>query len=76
MLAAAMYAKRATVHTTLNTIPIQLVFGRDTNLNIQFETDWQLIKKRKNKLIKKNNTAENKKRIPHIYKIGNKILIK
>ena len=76
MLAAAMYAIRATVHTTLNATPMQLVFGRDANLNTRFDADWNLIKQRKENLIKKNNLAENKKRTPHKYNVGDKILIK
>ena len=76
MLAAAMYAIQATVHMTLNATPMQLVFGQDANLNVQFEANWQLIKEQKNKLIRKNNNSENKKQILHTYKVGDKILIK
>ena len=37
ILAATMFAVRTTVHTTLKTLPSQLVFGRDAILNIPFE---------------------------------------
>lgn len=43
-------------------------------MNIKFEADWNLIRERKQKMIRKNNEAENAKRIEHIYKIGDKIL--
>ena len=33
ILAATMFAMRATVHTTLQATPSQLVFGRDSMLN-------------------------------------------
>ena len=45
MLSACMYAIRATVHITLQATPTQLVFGRDANLNIQFEANWNFIRK-------------------------------
>ena len=34
ILSATMFATRATIHTTLNKTPMQLVFGRDAILNI------------------------------------------
>ncbi len=47
VLAAVMYAVRATYHTTTQATPMQLVFGRDALLNIQFEADWDYIAQRK-----------------------------
>ena len=47
ILAAIMYAAHAAVHMTTYAIPIQLVFGHDANLNIQFEADWQSIRQNK-----------------------------
>ena len=40
ILAKTMFAVRATYHTTLQTYPIQLVFGRDSILNIKNVSDW------------------------------------
>jgi D-aminopeptidase len=37
---------------------------------------WNLFKKRKQQLIEKNNEAENAKRIPHTYNIGDRVLIR
>ena len=74
ILSAAMFALRATYHTTLQATPMQLVFGRDAILNTQFEADWKLIKLRKQKLIHYNNQKENKNRIQHQYKVGDKVL--
>ena len=39
LLTAVAFATRATVHTTLNASPSQLVFGRDAVLNIPFHAD-------------------------------------
>ena len=47
ILAATMFAARATVHTTLQATPAQLVFGQDAILNTQFDADWTYIKQRK-----------------------------
>ena len=71
-----IYTIRVIYYTILQTISIQLVFGRDAIINIEFQTDWVYIKNRKQKIIKNNNTRENTKRITHQYKIGNKVLYK
>ena len=75
ILAAAMYATRATIHTTLRATPMQLVFGRDAVLNTKFEADWKYIRDRKQKLIEQNNKRENAKRTIHEYQIGNRVLV-
>jgi hypothetical protein len=75
ILSAIGFAMRATVHTTTRATPSQLVFGRDAMLNVGFEADWQYIKDRKQKLIRQNNERENRKRVPHEYKVGDKVLV-
>jgi transposase InsO family protein len=60
ILAAAMFAMRATYHTTLQATSAQLVFGRDAILNTKFEADWNFIKQNKQKVIHTNNVKENK----------------
>jgi hypothetical protein len=76
ILSAVAFAVRATVHTTTRATPMQLVFGRDAVLNIQFQANWKMIKDRKQQLINQNNKRENKKRIPHEYNVGDEVLIK
>ena len=56
-------------------MPGQLIFGRDMILNMQYLADWTAIKARKQQLICKNNIIENKKRIPHQYKVGDKVML-
>ena len=51
ILSATAVAIRNTVHTTLLSTPAQLVFGRDSILNITHEANWKLIRDRKQKLI-------------------------
>ena len=60
---------------TLQKSPGQLVFGRDMILNIEHKANWELIKKRKQQIIKKNNKRENSKRIPHTYQVGDKVVL-
>ena len=76
VLAATMFAVRATVHTTLNATPSQLVFGRDAILNTKFEADWNCIRERKQSLIRKNNQRENASRIAHDYSVRDKVLLR
>ena len=50
ILAAASFAMCSTYHTTLPTMPGQLVFGSDMILNIQYLADWTAIKAHKQQL--------------------------
>jgi hypothetical protein len=45
-------------------------------LNIKHEANWEFIRARKQKIIQKNNDAENKKRTPHTYQVGDKVLLR
>jgi hypothetical protein len=74
-LTATAYAIRSTYHTTLQATPGQLVFGRDMILPTKFKADWAAIALRKQDIINKSNARENKKRIFHEYKIGQKVLL-
>ena len=62
ILSSTMFAIRSTMHTTMQHTPLQLVFGRDTILNINQEANWQVIKQRKHALINKGNQKENRQR--------------
>jgi hypothetical protein len=74
-LTATAYAIRSTYHTTLRATPGQLVFGRDMILPVQFKANWASIALRKQERINQSNSQENRKRIPHTYKIGDKVLL-
>ena len=75
ILSAVMFALRATYHTTTQATPMQLVFGRDAILNVQFEADWKYIKDRKQKAINYNNQRENSKRIPYKYQVNQQVML-
>jgi len=61
-LALAMFALRATIHTTLGSSPGSLAFNRDMLLNIPLVADWHMIMKRREHLINANIRRENRKR--------------
>ena len=74
VLAACMFAVRATYHTTTQATPSQLVFGRDAILNTKFIANWKHIKERKTDRILRNNKQENQSRKPYQYHVGQKVL--
>jgi len=77
ILAATMFAIRYMVHTTTQHMPMQLVFSRDSFLNISHDNvNWKFIKERKQCLNKINNQRKNKKIIPYDYKVGHKVIVK
>ncbi len=76
ILSAVRSAVRATVHTTTRATPSQLVFSRDALLHVSYEAKWEFIKERKQKLIVQNNMRENKKRMPHVYRVDDQVMIK
>ena len=42
LLNAVRFAMKATVHSTTQATPMQLVFGRDAILPVAFQADWRL----------------------------------
>ena len=76
ILAATMFAVHANYHTPLQAYPIQLVFCRDSILNIKHVSDWEHIWQLKKLRINHNNKRENMRRNNHQYKVGDKILVK
>jgi len=65
ILSATAFAVRSTYHTTLKKTPGQLVFGRDMFFNIKHIANWEFIRQNKQKMIEKNNKAENAKRVAY-----------
>ena len=75
ILSAISYATRSTYHTGYSATPGQLVYGRDMVLPIKFEADWNKIQLDRQAKINANNARENRNRIPHEYKAGDKVLL-
>jgi hypothetical protein len=55
---------------------MSVVFGCNMILNVKHEANWEYICARKQNSILKNIKAENTKRVPHTYNVGDKVLIK
>ena len=75
-ISSVSYAIRSAYHQTHGFSPGQLVFGRDMFLDTRAEIDWDEMRERKQRRIRKSNEQENKNRIDIQYKKGDLILIK
>ena len=75
ILASVAYAVRSTYHTTLQATPAQLIFGRDMIYPVEYVAEWDVLRQKKQKIIDKNNTRENSRRVEFDYCVGQKILI-
>ena len=76
ILSAIAFGVRATLHTTTQATPMQLVFGRDAIINLTHKANWCYIRDRKLRIIKLNNEKENAKRFPYNYKPNDLVLVK
>jgi len=72
---AAAFAIRSTYHTVLQATPGAAVFGRDMLHDIPFMADWFEIGRRRQELVNKSNARENKRRVPHDYQPGDRVLL-
>ena len=75
ILSTTMFYVCATYHITLQASPMQLVFGRESILNIKHVSNWEQIRKRKQERINRNNKRRNIHRNNHQYKVSEKILV-
>ena len=75
ILASTMFALRATIHTTTQHTPAQLIFGCDSIINRRHDIDWIIIRKQKQDLINKGSEHENSNQINQMYKKGDKVLL-
>ena len=70
ILSATAFAVISMYHTTLKKAIGKLMFGRDMIFNIKHVASWEYIRQNKQKMIEKNNRAENAKRVAYSYKKG------
>jgi hypothetical protein len=71
-IANAVYVTRATFHSSLNTTPGALAFGRDIVLDIPLIADLQLIQERRQHLIDDRLITANRRRFSYDYNVGDK----
>jgi transposase InsO family protein len=75
-LQACAFGMRSIFHTTLQSSPGQLVFGRDMIHNVRFQANWDRIKNNKQKHISSSNKREIVNRIKHYYNVGDGISLR
>lgn len=75
VLPSVAFAIRATVSTTKEATPAQLVFGRDMVMNTAFMANWKRITDRKLRQVLRHNERENSSRLQHTYRVGDLVLI-
>ncbi len=76
LIQACAYALRATAPSNEPFSPAQLAFGCNMLFHQTVIIDWERLKASRNKLSLQNNQKENWKRVDHIYKVRDKVLIK
>jgi hypothetical protein len=70
-----MWAINSTFHTTLKASPAQLAFNRDMILPTTFAANWYAINHQQAQS-QSAADAENRKRIPHEFRLNDKVLIR
>ena len=75
VLSHAAFAIRATIHTSLNASPAQLIFGRDMILQSTFIANWRALQTTRNRRAIADNIRENRRRTEHHYNPGDLVLI-
>ena len=72
-LATAMYATRCAVTAPIRTSPGALVFGRDMVMDVPLIANLTAIRDGRQHLIDANLIKQNKKRIEHHYRVGDRV---
>jgi hypothetical protein len=70
-----MWAINTTFHTTLKASPAQLAFSHNMILPTSFAANWYAINSRKQDKLQSAADAENRKCIPHEFRLNDKVLI-
>mmetsp|Transcript_8558 Transcript_8558/g.12210 ORF Transcript_8558/g.12210 Transcript_8558/m.12210 type:complete len:242 (-) Transcript_8558:219-944(-) len=69
------FAIRTTIHSTSGYSPAEMIFNRDMIIHTKSIVDWDMVRKRYRDGQIRNNDRENRSRIPHEYRIGDKVLV-
>ena len=75
ILAAAAFAILSTTNRLKFYSTVQFLFGHEMILTIKHEVDWELTHQKKQAQISKYYIYENKHRVDHNYKVGDKVII-
>ena len=72
-LATAMHATRCAVSTPIGTSPGALVYGRDMIMDVPLIANLSAIRDGRQQMIDENLIKQNKKRIEHHYRVGDRV---
>jgi hypothetical protein len=75
LLAPVQWAMNSTYHTTLQATSAQLAFHRHMRMPTSYMAHWQSICQRHQAITDHDNLRENARRVPHMYSVGNLVLI-
>ena len=73
-IANTVFALRSSFHSSLQTTPGALAFGRDMILDLPVVADLNLIRERKQQLIDERLITANRKRFSYDYHVGDEIM--
>ena len=73
LLQTCAFSIRAIVSSNNEYSPAQLAFGVDMLFRTKVRIDWELLKRKRQLQAEQNNKKENKTRIDHVYKVGDKV---
>jgi hypothetical protein len=76
LLAPVQWAMNSTYHTTLQATSAQLAFHRDMIMPTSYMAHWQSIRQRCQGITDHDNLRENARRVPHMYSVGDLVLIR
>ena len=76
ILAKSAFMVQITYHRTKQKIPVQLIFGRDMIIPINYIENFRYIRQRKHTQIEKCVIRENPTRIDYDFNIGDKVMVK
>ena len=69
------YAIRSTYHTSLDTTPCELVFGRDMILPVAYIANWENLVNKNQARINKYTDIKNDRRVDYDYNVGDTVYI-
>eukprot|EP00559_Dactyliosolen_fragilissimus_P000621 CAMPEP_0184864654 /NCGR_PEP_ID=MMETSP0580-20130426/15767_1 /TAXON_ID=1118495 /ORGANISM="Dactyliosolen fragilissimus" /LENGTH=192 /DNA_ID=CAMNT_0027363543 /DNA_START=100 /DNA_END=678 /DNA_ORIENTATION=- len=75
VLQSLAFAVRTTVHSTSGYSPAELVFNWDMIMDCKAVVEWDVVRNRYREEQKRNYNRENKSRIPHKYRIGDRVIV-
>jgi hypothetical protein len=76
LLAPVQWAMNSTYHTTLQATSTQLAFHHDMIMPTSYMAHWQSICQRRQAITDCDNLHENMRRVPHMYSVGDLVLIR